>query len=298
MIEFKTYEESRLSDHLKLVLEVMEDWEWKAWYPNEDELKAVYSREGFTADTRHYVYDGDELVGFLSSAVEDLVEGVQFGSFHIPYIKKGYEHIEDKLMAKTIETLKAKGVQTIRASTMPGWGPMMQILEKLNFEQKTLLAYRTVFEVSEFDNSDYVKPDHIVEIDIQKEKELLIDTIQAARSISREESEKALNYYIDNNLFIAGTAVKTAKITTYGILSQGVRYQGDTIKRAFLSGIPVPLEGSDQLLPEIFKYLVHKAKKAGIHLIWHQIADIGLLEHYNELELKFEPFYQYFLNLD
>ena len=87
MVEFKTYEESRLDAHIQLVLEVSKDWEWMPWYPNQDELKKIYSREGFTPDTRHYAYDGAELVGFLSSAVEEVVDGVQFGSFHIPYIK-------------------------------------------------------------------------------------------------------------------------------------------------------------------------------------------------------------------
>ena len=41
--------------HIKLVLEVIEDWDWKPWYPNQEQLKRTYSREGFTPETRHYV---------------------------------------------------------------------------------------------------------------------------------------------------------------------------------------------------------------------------------------------------
>ena len=35
MVEFKIYDESRLDDHIKLVLEVIEDWNWKPYRKEE-----------------------------------------------------------------------------------------------------------------------------------------------------------------------------------------------------------------------------------------------------------------------
>ncbi|GAG95338.1 unnamed protein product, partial [marine sediment metagenome] len=99
-MEFKIYEESRLKDLGELVKEVVKDWAYDPWYPSMEQLKEVYSAEGFTPETRHFLYDGDKLVAFLSSAIEDEVDGVQWGSIHMPFIRKGYEKVQEKLYDK------------------------------------------------------------------------------------------------------------------------------------------------------------------------------------------------------
>jgi hypothetical protein len=114
-MRFEIYDKSRLDDQVKFIDEVTNSWKWKPWYPSKEELSEIYSRENFTADTRHYVYDGNKLVAFLSSAVEGIVDGEQTGSIHIPFVREGYNEVKESLMTKTIETLKIKGVKTIFA---------------------------------------------------------------------------------------------------------------------------------------------------------------------------------------
>jgi len=297
MVEFKTYNESRLDDHIKLALEVMEDWEWISWYPNKEQLKESYSREGFTPETRHYVYDGKKLVGFLSSSVEDEVDGVQFGSFHIPFIKKGYEHIEDELFEKTIETLKSKGVQAIRTTTMPGWGPMPKMLEKLGFGEKKLLAKRTIFATKDLVDSSFVKPDYIIDLDAKKDKEAFIEAAHILRNVPKEDLERTYDYFIERDMIYSSVIVKIEdEIISYGLLYEGAKYEGDTIKRAFLSRIPVK-EGKEHVFKEVFQYLVNKAQEIDIDLIWHQMADNADPEIYSPFDVKFEPYYQLTLRL-
>nr|NHJ84199.1 hypothetical protein [Asgard group archaeon] len=130
-MQFKIYDESRLDDHIELVNDVIKDWEWISWYPTKEQLRVAYSREGFTPETRHYLYDGDKLVAFLSSAVEEVDDkGVQHGSIHRPFVRKGYEHLEDKLMEKTLGELKARGVKVVRTNLKPGMGNLAEILER------------------------------------------------------------------------------------------------------------------------------------------------------------------------
>ncbi|MFX0064020.1 MAG: hypothetical protein ACFFC7_17760 [Candidatus Hermodarchaeota archaeon] len=296
MVEFKIYDESRLKEHIKLVLEVTKDWDWKPWYPDEDQLMATYSREGFTPDTRHYAYDGEELVGFISSGVDDVIEGVQFGSFHIPFIKKGYEHLEDELFSKTINTLKERGVEAIRTTTMPGWGPMTKMLEKLGFGEQKLLAMRTIFETKDIDVSNFQEPEQIQIVDIIKDRNLIKETVHSARGLPFEEIDRIIDYYITQDEYYTGVVVNTDLVTSYGMLFKGPKYEGDTIKRAIISMIPIE-EVNKQILKEIFLYLVYKAKEMNIDLLWHQPADNVSLDYYSELNLKFEPFYEYVLRL-
>ena len=130
MIEFKTYEnEKQLEEQIALIAEITKDWVGWA-YPNKDQLKAAYDREGFTPETRHYVYDGDKLVAFLASAVERIVEGVQQGSIQAPFVLAGYEHLEEKLMKKAIDDLKSRGVKVIVSRQRPAWGNLKEIFKK------------------------------------------------------------------------------------------------------------------------------------------------------------------------
>ena len=98
MIKYRNYDDSLLEDQLELVKDVIKDWEWVIWYPNKQSLLESYSRPGFSADTRHYAFDGEKMVGFLSSTIEREIEDVQYGSIHIPFIRKEYEYIEEELL--------------------------------------------------------------------------------------------------------------------------------------------------------------------------------------------------------
>ena len=298
MLEFKTYDESRLNDLESLVLEVIQDWKWKPWYPNKDQLKEIYSREGFTPETRHFAYDRDKLVAFLSSAVEDIVDGVQFGSFHIPFIKSGYEYIEDELFRHTIDLLKEKGVKAIRTTTMDGWGPMPKMLEKLGFGEQKLLAMRTIFKPSQITSIDYEKPSYLIELDVKKDKELLLEAMMIFSERTKEELEDSLDFFIEHD-YIFATVVNRINddVLSYGILYEGAIYEGDTVKRAMISRIPFK-EGYEQALEEVFQYLINKSNDLGIELLWKQKEENVEISLYEKYGLKLEPFYEYVLRLN
>ena len=292
-MRFKTYSKSRLDDHIELVQQVTRDWDWKPWYPDKEQLNKIYSREGFTSETRHYVYDDDLLVGFLSSAVEEVVEGIQYGSIHMLFIRNGYGHIEEELMKKTFAVLKSKGVQVIRTASMPGWGKYSQILEKWGFEKEALLAQRTIFQPSAFLEPDYTIPKYITEIDIQQDKKKLVKAIHLCNKHPKEDINKNLDELIAaEEYFTSVIAIKENEPLSYGLLTEGY-----SSKTAFLSRIPILKENSEHLLKDIFLFLVHKAHDLGIELLWHQMFDVSYIPYYSELNLKFEPFHQYLFPL-
>ena len=108
-LEYRTYSEELLSMQHAFISEVTKDW--KGWsYPSLKDLKEVYARDGFTPDTRHYAFIDDEMVGFVSSAVERIIDGVQTGSIQVPFIKDNDPEVAEFLMEKAISVLKEKGV--------------------------------------------------------------------------------------------------------------------------------------------------------------------------------------------
>ncbi|MGC9777836.1 MAG: hypothetical protein HZR80_01175 [Candidatus Heimdallarchaeota archaeon] len=292
-MQFKTYSKSRLDDHINLVQDVIKDWDWKLWYPEKEELAKTYSQEGFTPETRHYVYENELLVGFLSSAVEEKVDGIQYGSIHILFIRQGYEHIEEELMTKTIEVLKSKGVEVIRTASMPGWGNYSQTLEQWGFKKEALLAQRTIFEPSDLLDPHYTVPDSIVEIALPQDKEKLVEAMQLYDKRSKEEINQLLDELVSSGEYFAGAIVmKDNKPLSAGLLTEG--YSSTT---AFLSRLPIPEESFEWVLQDLFLFLVHKAHKLGITLLWHQMFDVSYAPYYAGLNLKFEPFHRYLLPL-
>ncbi|NHJ41008.1 MAG: hypothetical protein FK731_13335 [Asgard group archaeon] len=292
-MEFKTYDESRLDDHIELVQEVIKEWDWESWYPTKEQLKRNYSSEGFTPETRHYLYDNEKLIAFLSSAVEEVIDGVQHGSIHRLFIRKGYEYAEDKIMKKTIDELKARGVKIISTSIKPGMGNLREILERWGFGERTIMDYSVIFPIKEYVNSKYQKPDYIIDIDFDTDLELLVNAIYNQGSQTKEYVTKRLEAQINNNrVFAAVVAKKDEKILSYGLL-----YHGNRPERAFMSSISLQKNENGNLIKDIFYFLVEKANKFDKSFLYHQITDFSLMEHYTDLNLKFVPSYKYILRL-
>ncbi|NHJ47319.1 MAG: hypothetical protein FK733_05970 [Asgard group archaeon] len=292
-MEFKTYEESRLDDHIELVNDVIKHWEWISWYPTKEQLKAVYSREGFTPDTRHYLYDNDLLVGFLSTAVEELTDGVQHGSIHRLFVRQGYEHVEDKIMKKSIDELKARDVKVIRTNLKPGMGNLEKIYERWGFGEKTIMDYSVIFLVEDYVKKDYQKPEYLVDINFETNKELLIDAICSDGSRSKEDITNRIESLLKRDaIFGAVVAKKENSYLAYSIL-----YNGNKPERSFMSPITILGDGNEKLIKDIFYFSVGKANEANKVYLYHQIANFDLKDHYNDFNLKFVPSYKYILKL-
>lgn len=302
MVEFKTYDESKLDEQIELVKDVIKDWDWVIWYPNKKSLKESYSLENFTPETRHYVYDKKKLVGFLSSTVEREIDGILWGSIHIPFIRKDYEYIEKDLMNRTIELLKSKGVKAIRAIAMPGWGETIPILERLNFKERTLLSYVTLFNVNKFVTPGYIRPKQsIFDMEIENNFDFLIETISQINSQLVDRVRKKINDYQINNSLISSIVTKIGDNLAYGLIYVLTNYL-EMPGRAFLEVQQLLNNGEDHSIKAVLyatiKYLAHKADQAGYSILWHEMRDINLLKDYEPLNLKFDPCYSYVLRID
>ncbi|MCG3256123.1 MAG: hypothetical protein KAU62_08580 [Candidatus Heimdallarchaeota archaeon] len=291
-MRFEIYNSSRLDDQVKFIEEVSNSWNWKPWYPSKEELLEIYSRESFTSDTRHYVYDGSELVGFLSSAVEGIVDGKQTGSIHIPFVKDGYKDVEEALMKKTMEVLKSKGVEVVHAYIMPAWGNVEEIITKRGFTKKLLIAYRTLIKIKDFVDKGYSKPDNLQNLDIRKDRELVVEMIHKIRGIPKPEVENIVEDLIEKNLIIAGSLIKEGEDISVGLL-----YKAYQPEKGFLRIFCLSKNKERNMINGHFRLSVQKADEVGIKLVWHQVPNIRFIDQYKELNLNFEPFNEYVLHL-
>ena len=292
-LKFEIYNESRLDDHIELVQEVLKDWEWKSWYPTKEQLKEVYSREGFTADTRHYLYDGDLLVGFLSTAMEGIEEGIQFGSIHRLFVRKGYVEHEDKIMEKALTLLKNRGAKAIRTSVKPGMGNYTEVLERWGFGERTTMDYSTIFQVEKYVTDNYSKPENLIDVNLITQKELFLDALILDDDRPREELAKRITHLIDTGRIFGAGIIKDEK----KILAHTLLYTGNTPQRSFMFPIKINGKPSKKIIEDLFYFSVNKAHEAKKTQLYHQITNMDLEKFYDDLDLKFVPSYKYILRV-
>ena len=296
-MEFKTYEESRLEDLGKLVKDVVKDWPVDPWYPTMEQLKEAYdTNENFTPETRHFLYDGDKLVAFLSSALEDEVEGVQWGSIHMPFIRKGYEKVEQELFDKTIELLKSKGAQKIRVNARPEYGYIPELLEKWGFEKKEETGKRIVLSASKFADSKFTKPDYFHELDLNDDEGLAKFKkvyLKARTEVTEENFDQTMKMFRERELTISCVVAKKDEVLSYGLL-----YKADQPKRSFMSSIPVFSKDHEYILKEMVVFMATKALKEGYEEIFHQLVDQDNEKLYKKIGIEFTPSFRYELKLD
>ncbi len=296
-MEFKTYEESRLEDLGELVKEVVSDWPQDPWYPTMEQLKQAYdNNENFTPETRHFLYDDNKLVAFLSSALETEVDGVQWGSIHMPFIRKGYEKVEEKLRDKTIGLLKSKGAQAIYANSRPENGYIPDLLKKWGFEQKEETGKRVILSASKLADPKYTQPDYIKEINLNEEKGLSKFKkvyLKARKEVKEENFDETMKTFQDRNLTISCVIAKKDEVLSYGLL-----YKAEQPKRSFMSSIPIFDEKHQYVLKDMVDFMTNKAKETGYEEIYHQLVDADKEDLYKEMGIEFTPSYRYELKLD
>ncbi len=284
MIEFKNYHESMLDDQVALVAEVTKDW--AMWgYPDKDGLIQAYAREGFTPETRHYAYDGDKLVGFVSSAVEQEQEGVQYGSIQVPFIKKGHEHLEEKLMKKAVSTLKAKGVQVIRTNLRPGWGDALSISKKYGYGEGTVTAHIAEFQVDDIRiESDYKTSGQVREVDIDNDKVPLAKAFTTEMPQTEEEILALIEAWKETDRFMANAIVREEdRVLSHSMILANQQNP----ERAFMTGISIYEEGREALLKDVFIHLINVAKKNGVKTLTHPAVSEEMTSEYEQFGISF-----------
>jgi hypothetical protein len=293
-MKYSIYKEEFLKDQVELVSKVTKNWD-NYGYPDLEQLKEVYSRETFTPDTRHYLFEEDKLIGFVASAVENKEEDIQYGSIQYPFVDKSdpeeRKKIESELMNKAIETLKSNGVHVIRSVFSDKW-PVDSV--KSLYEEKETLQRQAI--ISDFRDipTDEISED-ILEIDMEKHLDVFhrglihqfpdIDEEQMIQILKRaHDSEGFVKRLlaIENDMVVtqgrAGTFDNQGFITIFAYHDDGVKYKKDIIKG---------------LLRELKK----KEDVAEVTLT-HTYSDAAAEEGFEEFDLDFTSIKRYEIKLE
>ncbi|NHJ86733.1 MAG: hypothetical protein FK734_14815 [Asgard group archaeon] len=109
--EIKYYQEEFLEAQEAVGKEVTKDWKGFGQTP-ASELKKRYSQKDFDPETKFYAFDGEKLVGFLTSTITQEDE-MKTARLEFPLTLPGHDDAADLLFEKAVVTLQKKGVKKL-----------------------------------------------------------------------------------------------------------------------------------------------------------------------------------------
>ncbi len=119
----REYQKGYEHDQATIGKQVAYNWIWPYAYDVEGLLE-IHARPDFDPHTRHYCFLGNEMVGYMVSAVAPSEQGdAPTANLDFPRMMPGHEPAAELLMERAFEALKKKGVSLItgRVTTMcPG----------------------------------------------------------------------------------------------------------------------------------------------------------------------------------
>ena len=294
-MKYETYKEEFLKKQVELVKEVTEKWE-RFNYPDAEQLKETYSQEGFTADTRHYLFDDDKLIAIMASAVERKDGDIQYGSIQLPFIRGGYdtEKIEKKLMNKALAKLKEKGVDVVYTNLYDKW-PMKEFIKRQGYGNKSIVSRQVFLTVKDVDFSDFEKPDYIQKFDWDSHMDMFFEAVQSVMELEREQFETIIKTGNDQEYTVIRLVIiKDGKFVGQGRLSVHPEF-GATI-------IPfIYAEGKEKyrapLIKELYKYAKKHELKPEQCVIFQLGNDTNSDKGYEEFDFETIKTYRYEIDL-
>lgn len=142
------YDPKYIEKQVDLVWEITDSWKYP-YSTSYDSIKQTYSAENFDPTTRFYAIEGDNLLGYVTSAVVKDSEKGDYGTLRFPIAKDNDEEIISDLLEKVENRFIQLGISKIRAPAGLGMGNTMILADKFGFQQVSTIFKRSKVEVDD-----------------------------------------------------------------------------------------------------------------------------------------------------
>ena len=154
--EIKAYDPSYIEQQVNLVWHVSGSWRHE-YQTSVESVTNAYNSDKFDPSTRFYAFDGEKMVGYVTSAIAEDKEKGRYGTLRFPIAVNNDEEITDSLYQKVVDRFKELGIDRIRSFAGEGMGNTVELAEKFGFTQASLNFKRSKIKVSELNISGSVE---------------------------------------------------------------------------------------------------------------------------------------------
>ncbi|MHA2503300.1 MAG: hypothetical protein ACXAE3_10565 [Candidatus Kariarchaeaceae archaeon] len=185
----KTYQEGFIEDQFRIGSAIYDPWPMGG-QTRPDQLRAAYQGENFDPETRFYAFDGEIMVGFLTSSFNEEREGKRVYFFEPPYVLPDHApEAETQLINHAFAKLKEKGADILQTRAGEYWGKSLHYATMYGFEWKSDIVRRGEITLGNADATSFGDPQKFVEYDHELHKNALIDLLAEKYGAPRENIE-------------------------------------------------------------------------------------------------------------
>jgi hypothetical protein len=193
--KIKNYKEEFLKDQEKIGIEATKDW-LAFGQTSAEQLKQIYSQENFDPETKFYAFEGDKLVGFLTSVIlpED-ESGIKMANLEFPLTLADHEECAEPLFEKAVEMLKKKGVKKLQTRVGEPYKGTIEKAKKWDYNYSKELY---ILIEADIKNLKTIESDiEILEFDASRDLEdmirIFVDELGATEEYARGNFERIIN---------------------------------------------------------------------------------------------------------
>lgn len=150
--QITNYDPKFIEQQVDLIWEITDNWKYP-YQTSYDSIRQTYSSENFDPTTRFYAIDGDQLLGYISSAVVKDAEKGDYGTLRFPLAKNNNEDVLRGLLEKAENRFLELGVDKIKAPAGQGMGNTMDLAEKFGFKQGNAIFKRSRINIDDLNVS-------------------------------------------------------------------------------------------------------------------------------------------------
>ncbi|MBN1330312.1 MAG: hypothetical protein JXA54_12635 [Candidatus Heimdallarchaeota archaeon] len=194
----KSYQEEFLEAQEQVGKEVTKDWKGFGQTP-ASRLKQIYAQKGFDPETKYYAFQGDKLVGFITSTILPENEGeAKRANLEFPIVLKEHKECIELLFSQAVASLKKKGVKIVQTRVGDIYKGTHELAKKFGYnyakDQYILLEVKTK-NISSEESSDINVVEYEYARDSEQCKQIFVEKFgyseeYAKASIDRIEKEK------------------------------------------------------------------------------------------------------------
>ncbi|MFX0062477.1 MAG: hypothetical protein ACFFC7_09850 [Candidatus Hermodarchaeota archaeon] len=282
--EIKTYHEDFIEDQVKIGTEASKGWIFQRQTP-ATRLKMLYSRPNFDPSTKFYAFVKDEMVGFLTSNIQEDESGTKMASFFLPLVKKGYEKAQRVLMDHALKTLQEKGVTCVTTTLGENWGNGAELLEEFGFRSTVTTFHLAEAEISKLDISNLPEPKDIVEYEKNRDSDAFISLMIDIYGVPEEYAKQRVEQY--NNRAVEGLITLVAAYKDNKTIAFCAANSSDTDPK--VAGISTILTKPDKdimdLRGQFLRYLIETCADLGYEKVQFGVREVDLATRKEELSL-------------
>ncbi|MFX1512489.1 MAG: hypothetical protein ACFFCQ_07880 [Promethearchaeota archaeon] len=288
--KIKTYEEKFIETQAQIGTEVTSNWTFYGQTPAEG-LKRNYSQSDFDPSTRFYAFTQDEMVGFLTSRIEE-EEDKKTAILAPPLAKKGHEDAQKSLIKHALSVLSEKGVKKVTANLGIDWGNYKDLLNQFDFQKQEVTSHLAKTPASSIKISKLLDPVDIIPYDKDRDSKDTMTMLIDSFNFSEEQAKTQVERFNNNEIPTLISLLVTRKDNRTIAACASYKFSGE--KSAIISRMSV-IAGTknfmnlrSQFLKALIKDCTEKGyEEIAVSVETKEVSDFN--EKFSKLGLKAEP---------